>query len=159
MHLERRSRNNRLLFIGLDAADADLIDVWCQQGFLPNIAQLKERGSWGRLKTTAEVFHVTAWPSIFTGTTADKHGLYHAYVVRPGHQGLLRPRPDLSPFPFLWKVLSDRGKRSVVIDAFLTCPLQGLNGVQIVDWGSWSWFCEPTTIPASLGNEIRRKFG
>jgi predicted AlkP superfamily phosphohydrolase/phosphomutase len=111
------------------------------------------------MKTTAEVFHVSAWPSIFTGTTPDKHGLYHAYVMRPGHQGLLRPRPDQSPFPFLWQLLSARGRRSVVMDAFLTCPLRDFNGVQIVDWGSWSWFWEPTMIPASLKQEIHRKFG
>ena len=98
----------RLLFIGLDAADALLIDRWCEAGSLPNIARMKARGiSWPSMKTPADVFHVSAWPSIFTGTPADVHGLYHAYVARPGHQGLLRPRPDESPVPFLWKLLSD----------------------------------------------------
>ena len=90
--------------------------------------------------------HVSAWPSIFTGTAPDKHGLYHAYVMSPGQQGPVRPRPDRSPFPFLWKLLSDHGKRCVIMDAFLTCPLQGFNGSQIVDWGSWSHFWETTII-------------
>ncbi len=150
---------NKILFIGLDAGDADLIERWMLEGHLPTISRMRSQGTWARLKTTAEVFHVSAWPSIFTGTEPDTHGLYHAYVVRPGHQGLLRPRPDESPVPFLWKVLSEAGKRSVVIDAFLTCPLRPFNGVQIVEWGSWSWFWEPTTVPESLQREIRRKFG
>jgi predicted AlkP superfamily phosphohydrolase/phosphomutase len=150
---------NRLLFIGLDAGDAQLIEQWCMEGRLPNISRMKSQGTWARMRTTAEIFHVSAWPSIFTGTPPDKHGLYHAYVMRPGHQGLLRPRPDQSSFPFLWQLLSDRGQRSVVIDAFLTCPLRNFNGVQIVDWGSWSWFWEPTMIPGSLKQEVRRKFG
>jgi predicted AlkP superfamily phosphohydrolase/phosphomutase len=151
---------NRLLCIGLDAGDARLIDRWCDEGWLPNIARMKARGtSWPRLKTTADVFHVSAWPSIFTGTAADVHGLYHAYVARPGHQGVLRPRPDESPVPFFWKLLSDRGRRAVVIDAFLTCPLRDFNGVQMVDWGSWSWFWDPTILPASLKREIQNKFG
>jgi predicted AlkP superfamily phosphohydrolase/phosphomutase len=153
------AHNDRILFIGLDAGDAALVEQWCLDGWLPNISRMKSQGSWARMKTTAEIFHVSAWPSIFTGTTPDKHGLYHAYVMRPGHQGLLRPRPDQTPFPFLWKLLSDQGKRSVVMDAFLTCPLREFNGVQIVDWGSWSWFWEPTMIPGSLKQEIRRKFG
>lgn len=151
--------DNRLLFIGLDAGDAQLIEQWCTEGRLPNISRMKSQGTWARMKTPAEVFHVSAWPSLFTGTTPDKHGLYHAYVMRPGHQGLLRPRPDQSAFPFVWQLLNERGKRSVVIDAFLTCPLRDFNGVQIVDWGSWSWFWEPTMMPASLQREIRRKFG
>jgi predicted AlkP superfamily phosphohydrolase/phosphomutase len=150
---------NKLLFIGLDAGDADLIERWLAEGRLPNIARLKANGAWARLQTTAEVFHVSAWPSIFTGAPADRHGLYHAYVTRPGHQGLMRPRPDESPVPFLWKTLSDHGTRSIVVDAFLTCPLRPFNGVQIVDWGSWSWFWEPTTIPESLKGDIRRRFG
>jgi len=149
----------RLLLVGLDAADADLIDRWCCEGVLPNIAMLKARGTSFRMRTTAETFHVSAWPSLFTGVAPDHHGLYHAYVTRPGHQGLLRPRPDESPVPVFWKLLSDRGLRSVVMDAFLTCPVQGLHGVQIVDWGTWSWFWEPTTVPGSLGREIRQRFG
>ena len=153
-------RKDRVLFIGWDAADAELVDRWCTEGHLPNLARMRARGaSAARMRTTADVFHVSAWPSIFTGTAADKHGLYHAYVTPPGHQGLLRPRPDSTPFPFLWRLLSDRGKRCVVIDAFLTCPLQGFNGVQIVDWGSWSWFWEPTITPDSLKAEVKARFG
>jgi predicted AlkP superfamily phosphohydrolase/phosphomutase len=150
---------DRILFIGLDAGDAHLIERWCEEGHLPTISRMKAQGTWARVKTTAEVFHVSAWPSIFTGTRPDEHGLYHAYVMRPGHQGLLRPRPDQSPVPFLWRLLSDHGRRSVVIDAFLTCPLRDFNGVQIVDWGSWSWFWEPTMIPESLRHEVRQRFG
>ena len=150
----------RLLFIGLDAADALLIERWCEAGWLPNIAAMKARGTgWPALATSADVFHVSAWPSIFTGAPADVHGLYHAYVTRPGHQGLLRPRPDESPVPFFWKLLNARGKRSIVMDAFLTCPLRDFNGVQIVDWGSWSWFWDPTVVPASVGKAITRQFG
>ena len=149
----------RVLFVGLDAADADLIDRWCLEGVLPNISRMKAQGTSFRMKTTAEIFHVSAWPSMFTGTTPDEHGLYHAYVTRPGHQGVLRPRPDQNPLPFFWKLLSEHGKRSVVMDAFLTCPVQDFNGTQIVDWGTWSWFWEPTMLPGSLKREIARKFG
>lgn len=151
---------NRLLFIGLDAADARLIEQWSDEGWLPNIARMRAEGTlWAPMQTPADVFHVSAWPSIFTGAPADVHGLYHAYVARPGHQGVLRPRPDESPVPFLWKILSDRKRRSIVMDAFLTCPLRDFNGVQIVDWGSWSWFWEPTILPDTIGREIKKRFG
>lgn len=149
----------RVLLLGLDAGDAELIERWCGEGLLPNISRMRSRGAWARLRTTAEVTHVSAWPSIFTGTTPDKHGLYHAYVMKPGEQAPRRPRPDRSPYPFLWKILSDRGKRCVIMDAFLTCPLEPFNGVQIVDWGSWSWFWEPTITPAALNKEIQDRFG
>jgi predicted AlkP superfamily phosphohydrolase/phosphomutase len=148
-----------VLFIGLDAADADLIEKWCQQGLLPHISQLRSRGAWARMQTTAEIVHVSAWPSIFTGAAPDEHGLYHAYVMHPGQQSPVRPRPDESPVPFLWKVLDDHGKRCVVMDAFMTCPLQNFNGTQIVEWGTWTWFSEPTITPESLRKEMQKKFG
>jgi predicted AlkP superfamily phosphohydrolase/phosphomutase len=158
-HRDVRRHKKRVLFIGWDAGDAELIEDWCREGFLPNLARMKSQGTWARLRTTADIVHVSAWPSIFTGTTPDKHGLYHAYVMQPGRQSPSRPRPDLSPFPFFWKLLNDHGKRCVIMDAFLTCPLQGFNGAQIVEWGTWSWFWKPTITPASLKKELWRKFG
>ncbi|MGE5218230.1 MAG: alkaline phosphatase family protein, partial [Chloroflexota bacterium] len=149
----------KTLVIGWDAADTELVEQWCAEGLLPNMARMKSQGTWARMETTASTVHVSAWPSIFTGTTPDKHGLYHAYVTGPGQQGPVRPRPDRSPFPFLWKLLSDGGKRCVIMDAFLTCPLQSFNGSQIVDWGSWSHFWETTITPDKLKRDLENRFG
>jgi predicted AlkP superfamily phosphohydrolase/phosphomutase len=120
---------------------------------------MRQRGTWGRLQTTADVVHVSAWPSIFTGAPPDEHGLYHAYVMQPGQQNPVRPRPDQSPVPFFWRLLSEQGKRCVVMDAFMTCPLQRFNGSQIVEWGTWSWFSQPTILPPELKREMHQMFG
>ena len=149
----------RVLLIGLDAGDRELIEQWEGAGLLPAISRMKASGTWSQLKTTADVLHVSAWPSIFTGTAPDKHGLYHAYVMQAGLQTPVRPRPDLCPVPFLWKLLDEQGKRCVVMDAFLTCPLKNFKGAQIVDWGSWTWFGPQTILPESLGTEIASRFG
>src|SRR5262245_45076557 len=154
-----RGSKPKTLVIGWDAADAELVEQWCAEGLLPNIARMKSNGTWARMETTASTVHVSAWPSIFTGTAPDKHGLYHAYVMSPGQQSPMRPRPDQSPVPFLWKILGDQGKRCMVMDAFLTCPLQNLNGIQIVDWGSWSHFWDTTITPATLKADLEKKFG
>ena len=67
---------NRLLFIGLDAGDARLIEQWSGEGWLPNIARMRAEGTlWAPMQTPADVFHVSARPSIFTGAPADVHGL------------------------------------------------------------------------------------
>ena len=153
------TRKPRVLLIGLDAGDRELIEQWENEGLLPNISRMRAQGTWAQLHTTAEVLHVSAWPSIFTGTTPDKHGLYHAYVMQPGHQTPLRPRPDLCPVPFVWKTLDEHGKRCIVVDAFLTCPLKNFRGAQIIDWGSWTWFWQQTILPEALASEIAARFG
>jgi len=149
----------RVLFIGLDAADRELIDRWCAEGYLKNISSMRESGIWADMQTTADVMHVSAWPSIFTGTDTDQHGLYHAYVMREGQQTPARPQPDRCPVPFVWDVLDKRGKRCIVMDAFLTCPLRDFGGVQIVDWGTWTHFTEPTITPADLKQKLQSRFG
>jgi predicted AlkP superfamily phosphohydrolase/phosphomutase len=149
----------RVMVIGLDSADAGLVEQWCDEGHLPALQSLRRQGRWGRLGTTADALHVSGWPSFYTGTTPDKHGLYHAYVMRPGVQTPERPRPDQSPEPFFWRLLSDAGRRGAVIDAFMNCPLEAFNGVQVLEYGTWTWFWEPTTRPPDLQAEILARFG
>lgn len=149
----------RVLFIGLDAADRELVEQWCDEGCLKNIAALRAGGTWASMRTTADVLHVSAWPCVFTGAPPDQHGLYHAYVMQPGQQTPVRPRPEDCPVPFLWKVLDELGIRCIVMDAFLTCPLDKFGGVQIVDWGSWTHFSTPTIAPESVKRSIQQHFG
>ena len=88
----------RLLFVGLDAADADLIEQWSRQG-----AQHRADEGAGRIVSHAHDrrdLHVSAWPSIFTGTEPDQHGLYHAYVTHQATRACCGRSP-IRPFPFL----------------------------------------------------------
>jgi len=145
--------------IGLDSADADLIDRWCDEGHLPTLARLREQGTWGRLQTTADVMHVSAWPTLHTGASPGQHGLYHAYQVRAGRHGIYRTRPDESALPPFWRFLDDAGLQCIIMDAFMDHPLRGFQGTQIVEYGSWTWFVDPGATPQGVWKEIIRRFG
>ena len=130
----------RVLLIGLDSADADLVEQWCDEGRLPTLAQLRANGVWGRLRTTAEVMHVSAWPSIYTGTTPGHHGLYHAYQTRAGAQTALRTRPEWCARPPFWKFLDEAGRKCIVMDAFMNHRLESFQGIQVLEYGTWTRF-------------------
>ena len=149
----------RVLLIGLDSADADLIDEWMDAGYLPTFARLKREGLHTRLGTTAEVMHVSAWPSLYTGTTPGHHGLYHAYQIRAGEQVIHRTDPTTCGRPPFWKFLDDAGRRCVIFDAFMDYPLPGYRGVQVHDYGTWTWFGEPGSSPPGMLSDIKRRFG
>ncbi|MGH6942874.1 MAG: alkaline phosphatase family protein, partial [Geminicoccaceae bacterium] len=149
----------RILLIGLDSADADLIERWCGEGRLPTFAGLRREGLWGRLGTTAEVMHVSAWPTLYTGARPGRHGMYHAYQVRAGAQNVLRTRPEWCALPPFWKFLDDAGRKCIVMDAFMDHPLEHFGGIQILEYGTWTWFGEPGTAPPGLRKEIVRRFG
>lgn len=149
----------RVLLVGLDSADAELIERWADRGYLPTFASLRREGLWTRLRTTAEVMHVSAWPSIYTGTTPGQHGLYHAYQVRAGDQRIQRTSPAWSARPPFWKHLDDAGRRCIVLDAFMDWPLPGFKGQQVLEYGTWTWFGEPGSSPPDLLKDIVRRFG
>ena len=153
------SKSPRVLLLGLDSADAELIEAWAAEGHLPTFARLRREGLWSRLRTTAEVMHVSAWPTIYTGATPGRHGLYHAYQVRAGSQLVHRTLPSWCALPPFWKHLDDAGRRCIVMDAFMGHPLEGFNGIQIGEYGTWTWFGEPYANPKSLQREIVRRFG
>ncbi|MCX7629542.1 MAG: alkaline phosphatase family protein [Geminicoccaceae bacterium] len=153
------ARSRRVLLIGLDAADAVLIERWAREGHLPTFTRLMREGSWSRLRTTAEVLHVSAWPTIYTGVNPGRHGLYHAYQVRAGDQRIHRTDPRWMAVPPFWKFLDGLGRRCIVFDAFMDSPTEGFAGVQIGEWGTWTWFGEPFSRPSGLRERLIREVG
>lgn len=145
--------------IGLDSADADLIESWCAEGTLPVMAALGRDGLWSRLRTTSEVLHVSAWPTIYTGATPGKHGLYHAFQVRAGERGIHRTRAEQCALPPFWKYLDDAGRECLVVDAFMDHRLDDFHGTQILEYGTWTWFTRPGSTPSGTWREIQRRFG
>ena len=149
----------RVLVLGLDSADAELIERWADAGHLPTFAALRREGTWGRLGTTAEVLHVSAWPTIYTGARPGHHGLYHAYQARAGTQALHRTRVEWGALPAFWQLLDRAGRRCLVMDAFMDRPLEDFGGTQIVEYGTWTWFSDPGGRPKQLYRELMRRFG
>jgi predicted AlkP superfamily phosphohydrolase/phosphomutase len=149
----------RVLLIGLDSADAELIETWVAQGHLPAFARMQREGLWSRIGTSAEIMHVSAWPTLYTGTTPGHHGMYHAYQIRGGEQEIHRTDPTQCGQAPFWKFLDDAGKKCVVFDAFMNYKLPGFKGTQILEYGTWTWFGEPGSTPAHKLEEIRRRYG
>ncbi len=149
----------RLLVIGLDSADAALIEAWMAEGHLPVFARLAAAGLWSRLGTTAGVMHVSAWPSLYTGCHPGRHGLYHAFQVRAGDRRIHRTDPRWRAVEPFWATLDRAGRRVIVMDAFMDAPVEGFRGIQILEYGTWTWFWHPDSRPAGMHREIVRRFG
>lgn len=65
----------RLLIVGLDGATLDLIRPWAEQGALPNLQRLMERGTTGELVSTWPPVSAPAWISFMTGKNPGRHGV------------------------------------------------------------------------------------
>ncbi len=149
----------KVLVIGLDCVDRELIEAWISSGHLPFLAELWPKPGPNVLSSTAEVMHVSAWPSLHTGTTPGHHGMYHAYQVQAGNQNILRTKPEFCAQTPFWQYLDGAGKKCIVFDAFMDTGLDEFSGKQIREYGTWTWFGEPGSTPKNLLNRIRTEIG
>jgi predicted AlkP superfamily phosphohydrolase/phosphomutase len=80
----RRSRDTpwqKLVILGFDGMDPDLVEKWVQEGKLPNIKRLMDQGGLYPLTTTHSAESPTAWASFATGVNPGKHNIYD-FLVR-----------------------------------------------------------------------------
>jgi predicted AlkP superfamily phosphohydrolase/phosphomutase len=149
----------RTIVVGLELGDGKLLHAWAQGGKLPFLKSLIDRGCWGWLETTAEQLHISAWPTIYTGTAPGEHGVYFTFQPAPGLQGYQRFHSGLYGKPTFWKLLDQAGLRCCVIDAPYTHPEQGFSGIFIYDWGTWAHYLQPGSVPETVLRQMQNAVG
>ena len=68
-------KQKKLLVIGWDAADWKVINPLIQDGKMPALKKLMERGVFGNLKTLDPPLSPMLWTSMATGVRPYKHGI------------------------------------------------------------------------------------
>ncbi len=71
-----RAKIRRLVILGLDGLEPTLVDRFMAEGKMPNLAKLKEMGSYQRLGTTTPPLSPVAWSSFLTGVNPGKHNIF-----------------------------------------------------------------------------------
>ncbi len=75
---------SRVLLIGWDGADWRILDPLIEQGVLPNLQALIDRGQKSVLRSTIPTHSWAAWPSFLTGVDPVDHGVYDILDTIPG---------------------------------------------------------------------------
>ncbi len=148
----RRARIRRLIFLGLDGLDPGLTERFMAEGKLPNLARLREEGSYRRLRTTYPSLSPVAWSTFATGVSPARHNIFDflsrnakSYLpelssarVHPPRRVLKLGRlriPLAQPYlelrrksrPF-WQLLGERGIGCTILRVPVTFPPEKFNG-------------------------------
>ena len=124
----------KVFVLGMDGLTFDLLWPWVEEGHLPNFARLLEEGSSTQLVSAIPPSSPPAWTSAITGVNPGKHGIF-GFVQRID-QSAGEPRlvfytaADRKADP-VWTILTERGRRSVVINVPCTSPPDSIAGVMI----------------------------
>ncbi|WP_152099343.1 alkaline phosphatase family protein [Lacipirellula parvula] len=119
----------RVLLVGWDAADWQMIHPLIEQGLMPTTASLLGTGAWGNLATTRPILSPMLWNTIATGKRPDQHGVHGFTEPTPDGSGV-RPAASTSrKCKALWNILTQSGLRSNVVGWYASHPAEPIAGV------------------------------
>ena len=148
----RKAKVRKIIFLGLDGLEPDLVERFLDEGKLPNLAALREQGRYSRLRTTFPPLSPVAWATFATGCNPGKHNLFDflnrnlrtylpelsssrvhppARVLRLGRWRIPLSRPSVEmrrkSRPF-WSLLGDNHIASTILRVPITFPPEPFEG-------------------------------
>ncbi len=118
----------RVLLIGWDAADWQIIHPLIEAGHMPVLKSLLEIGTSGKISTLQPPLSPILWNSIATGKHADKHGILGFMEPNPDGSGVRAVRSTSRRAKAFWNILSQQGLRSSVVNWYASHPAEPING-------------------------------
>ncbi|HET8948205.1 MAG TPA: alkaline phosphatase family protein, partial [Candidatus Polarisedimenticolia bacterium] len=128
---QRDDTGLRVLLIGLDGADWDLVDPLVRAGRMPHLKALIAAGVRGPLRSYDPMISPLLWTTIVTGVGPDRHGVADFQAVE---QPSGRRVPITSRFrkvKALWNILGDAGMTSAFVAWWASYPAEPVRGFQI----------------------------
>ena len=145
-------RAQKLVILGFDGMDPDLVREWMDQGRLPTFKKLAESGGLYALQTTHSPESPTAWASFATGVNAGKHNIYD-FLVRDTQTyfpdlGMVTRVPPKFLFDYIptskprvlstrggtsfWVTAGNGGVRSSILTVPVTFPPEQVNNGELL---------------------------
>jgi hypothetical protein len=149
----------RLILIGLDAADTLLVNRFMNQGSMPHLSKLKDRGVMKKLNSPFGSSDDGLWASFQYGETISEHGRYHWSIPSPNNSFEMAYKKDQGK-RFFWNKIIGHHLRKAVIDVPKCSKPQTLNGIHLADWiVHGRYFDQPISFPTQLASEVVGIFG
>lgn len=131
--MPKEAHQRKVLLIGWDAADWEHITPLLEEGLMPTLDALINRGVMGNLATLQPILSPMLWNSVATGKFADKHGI-HGFIEPNPVNGGARPYTSTSrKCKALWNILTQRGLRSNIIGWWASHPAEPINGTVVTN--------------------------
>ncbi len=120
----------KVVVLGFDGAGWDTLEPLIRAGKLPYLERLRNESAWGPLETFKPTKSPVIWTSIATGMTMDKHGILDFVYLKENDLPVPFENSERRE-PSLWQILDHFGKRSIVVNWFVTYPPDAIDGIMV----------------------------
>ncbi len=127
----QHTKAEKVLVVGWDAADWDIINPLLSQNKMPHLQKLIHQGASGTIQTLQPALSPMLWTSIATGKTANKHGIL-GFIEPDLETGNPRPASVTSrQCKAIWNILTQHHLKTNVIGWWPSHPAEPINGVAV----------------------------
>ena len=139
-----KGKKQKVIILGIDGFDPEVINFLMQKGKLPSFKKLAELGAFSKLATTMPPASPVAWTTMATGVGPGQHGIFDfvqldrkKYLPRIAilkqENGKYFPASKSRPF---WKILEEKKIAASIVRWPLTFPADSLQGCMLTGLGT-----------------------
>ena len=121
----------RVVVIGLDGTPHTFAQRMIREGHMPNLGRITAQAGLTRMHSVYPTVSSVAWSTYMTGVNPARHGIYGFIDRKAGTYDTTIPTSRRMTAKTLWQMLSEAGKRVIVINVPVTYPPQTVNGILI----------------------------
>ena len=130
------SSQKKVFIISLDGATFDVVLPLMRQGYMPNLQAFMQEGLSSELESVIPAVTAPAWTSFMTGKNPSKHGVFGFTQFDPADNRVKLTNARDIKSKTIWQILSEKGKRCIVVNLPYTTPPYPINGVMVNGWDS-----------------------
>jgi Flp pilus assembly protein TadD len=128
-----RSGGGRVIVIGLDGADWQLLDAYVAAGRMPNLASLLREGRAGVLRTIKPPLSPLIWTTMVTGVSPLQHRILDFTRFNPVTGAREPITSDERMEKAVWEMANDCGRDVAVFGLWATHPAEPVRGLVVSD--------------------------
>lgn len=123
----------RVLVVGWDGADWELLSQLVARGSMPNLKRLMATGTYGDLASITPLLSPLIWTTMATGEPPEVHGVLDFLEVDAATGARVPVTSRKRRVPALWNMASAAGLRVGVSGWWASWPAEAVNGVLVSD--------------------------
>jgi predicted AlkP superfamily phosphohydrolase/phosphomutase len=129
--IKSKKDSKKLIFVGIDALDWEMLDQLIPKGTVPNFQRLKQQGTSAQVNTNDKGGSAVYWTTIATGQLSSKHGIRNFIIRDPTTKEMIPVTSNIRRSKAFWNIFTENDISVGVVGWYVSWPAEEVNGFMI----------------------------